>query len=37
MRGWIRDIALGLAIAVAIVVVVLFSANAIQGFVYGAF
>lgn len=37
MRGWVRDIAIGSVIALAVVAVVLFSANAIQGFVYGAF
>lgn len=37
MRGWARDIVIGLVIALAMVAVVLFTANAIQGFVYGAF
>lgn len=37
MREWVRDIAIGAAIAAAIVMVVLFSANAVEGFVYGAF
>lgn len=37
MPEWIRDVARGVVIALAVILIVLFTANAIEGFVYGAF